>query len=360
MGWHLIATPNGKEHKAKDNSWHLLHINKRWESSYACVNPVPYTTSNGKIRFRVRLPVLLSITSTDSNEVLMDLPDVCRCYDIPGGSDFYLDAQLFLNGEEVAHPYGRAKPNSLDQCVVLPGSWYLLHIRKEHVDEYEDLDPEEYFLSDGRVRYRAVLPMLGKIHDGTNYERIFEIEETCEYFNVPRFNYESFEMFIDGNLAVHPANEVSTSIRRLPSGEYYVGEPLYPKNGDESTYDKLFDHKGTDRTYTLQNHKIVTVSTGGDDSYRLYKSTCNSISHIDSIITETATICFAPLALLYDMGYKLPKIKREGFTFDSRSSSSGPDKKTFSVVVTYKGGRPQHISFLDYTILVDDRYRFED
>ena len=360
MSWEIITTPNGKEFKAKDNSWHLLHINKRWLGSYACVNPEPYTTANGKVRFRVRLPVLLSVTSTDNNEVLMDLPDVCRCYNVPGGSSFYLDAQLFLNGEEVAHPYGRAKANNLDQYIILMDSWYVLHIKKEHVDEYEDLDPEEYFLSDGRVRYKAMMPMLGRIHDGANYERIFDIEETCKYFNVPRFDYERFEMFIDGSLAEHPANKISTSIRRLPSGEYYVGEPLYPKNGDESTYDKHFAHKGTDRILTLQNQKIVTISTGGDDSYRLYKSTSNNISHVDSIITETATICFVPLTLLYGMGYKLPKIKREGFAFDSRSSSSGSDKKTFSVVITYKGGRPQYINFLDYTILIDDRYKFED
>jgi hypothetical protein len=360
MTWDLITTPNGKEYKAKANSWHLLHIHQRWQKSYADLNPESYTASNGKIRYRVKLPALLSVASTDDNEVLMDLYDACKCYCVPAGTSFYLDAQLFLNGEEVPHPYSRAKLVNPDQYVVLKDSWFLLHIKKEYVDEYEDLDPEEYFLSDGRVRYKAALPMLGKTLDGDNYERILKIEEACKYFNVPRFNYESFEMFVDGNLAEHPANEISTSIRRLPSGEYYVGEPLYPKNGDERTYDKLFEHKGTDRTYTLQNHKIVTVSTGGDDSYRLYKSTSSSISHIDSIITETATVCFAPLALLYDMGYKLPKIKREGFTFDSRSSSSGSDKKTFSVVITYKGGRPQHISFLDYTILVDDRYRFED
>lgn len=298
----------------------------------------------------------------------MDLPDVCRCYDVPSSQSFYLDVQLFLNGEEIDHPHRRKRPADSDKYMIIPNSWYLLHIKKEDVDEYEDLEPQEYTLGDGRIRYTAKLPMISKIRSGDSSEKEAEIEDACKYFNVPLYGYERFELFIDGKIAEHPSNKISKRTYKLPCGKYYVGDPLYLLNGDEIAYGKFLAHNGDDRIFSYKKHKAITIATHADDSYPLYKITdklqskggATNFNHIDSIITETATICFLPLDLLYTLGCKLPKIKRPGFTFTSENQSALSDDKQFSVVITYKGGWPQYVEFLNYTILIEDKNRFED
>ena len=368
MSWNLVTTPNGKQYKAKDKSYYLLHVTNKWRDSYSCFNPEPYTSERGKVRYRIQLPVLLSIMSSENNEVLMDLPDILRCYDVPCSPSCYKDVQLFLNGEEAVHPYGPKRSTDSDQYAIIQDSWYLLHIRKEYIDEYDDLDPVEYRLGDGRVRYKARLPMLCKIPSGGSPESNVDIKDVCKYFNVPCYLYESFDMFLDGCIAEHPSSKISKSSHKLPCGEYYVGDPLYLQDSVETAYDKFFAHNGLDRMFIYRKEKVITISTRGDDSYPLYettetpklKDTTARPRHVDSIITETATICFIPLNLLYGMGFRLPKIKREGFIFNSMNISELSNKKTFSVVINYRGGLPQYVDFLNYAILICDKNKFDN
>ena len=353
----MITTPNGKEHKAKDNSWHVLHFNNSDIKWYAHLNPKRYTTDKGKTRWKAELPVLLSITSTDANEVLMGIFDVLRCFNITYSK--HRSVQLFLDGQEIIHPANRSRLPDHDHLSPLENSWFLLSIKKEHAEEYDNLDLQEYQLTDGRLRYNAKLPMLCKTLSTGASEIILDIEAACKYFHVPTYLYERFEMFVDGKLSEHPSNIISVSSHVLPCGVYYVGDPIL-LNSDTRTFRNTIPHNRLDSVFTLNKHKILSISTHSDDSFPLYKISKNVVNHFDSIITETATIAFVPIDMLCEMGFTKAKIKRDGFVFDSASYFTCSENKSFPVQITYKGGLPQCVDFLDYAILIGDKGKYED
>lgn len=363
MSVSLITTPNGKQHKAKENSWHLIHLNEKWKDSYACLNPEKYIRGNGKTRYRAKLPVLLSITSTDENEVIMDLPDVCRCFGVPGSATSYVDVQLFIDGREVPHPYSRGKSESSDQYILSQDSWYELVITRENMDDYEDLELREYQLDDGRSRYKAMLPMLFKSSGPVNKTEV-DIDDVCKYFNVPSHCYESFEMFVKGKSVEHARNKVSESSHRLPYGDYFLGDPLFLDPGD---FEKFID-QDRDRQFVHEKHKVLSITTFSDDSYPLYKYSDKWLKtnntemprRISLISTETATVCLIPLSLLQRMGHTATRLESRGIILSLKPKPSGDAKRFFVVRILYKGGIPQCAEFLDYTLLIGDKRKFED
>ena len=95
MATSLIVTPNNVQHRVKDNSWYVLHVMPDSRDEYAILDPVSYKRDDGSMRYKAKIPVLLSITSTEENEVFMDARDVFRCYKIPYSRDIKsLDVEI--------------------------------------------------------------------------------------------------------------------------------------------------------------------------------------------------------------------------------------------------------------------------
>ena len=361
----LILTPNNRQYSAKDNSWYDLHImTKEMSERLNSLNPKSYTREDGSKRYKVKLPVLLSITSTEKNEILMDISDVFRCFNIPYSR--HLRIQMYVEGKEVQSP-GCNDMSNATKFKTRDNSWYVLHVNKDYADYYEKLDPEECCLDDGRVGYRVNLPMLIN-SAGAGKEKLMDIDDICKHFNVPNYLHERLLMYVDGVEVEHPSNKITKRIHTLPIGAYYVGDPAAVLSNVKDFFEKFLGGHERDELFNYRGRKILSIKTGRDGSYRLYENkkkissdqTIDSPVHIDNLLVDLATISFIPLGLLKSAGMSSEKIEKEGYTFEAKSCTGKPEGKVFDVTIYEKGGFMQYVKFLSYIILIDDKTRCFD
>lgn len=351
-----VVTPDLRRHKAKLNSWYVLHF-MTWKvsESYNSLYPEAYATDDGSTRYRIRMPVLLSIVSTDDNEVLMDVSDVCKCHDVPFSR--YLRIQMFLDGIEVNPPKGHAAP-TLDPCLQIQNSWYVVYLGQDEADDYERLNPVRYRQKDGSECYKVRVPMLYRTADE---KKPMDLGEVCRYLNIPDFRYQHFEMFIGGEEVEHAFNKAEERTYTLPVGQYFFGDPLSVLSDVEDFFDAFLGEHDCDEFFDYRGFPIVSIITGADGVYPLVERSHGTITtamsghsaDIDSLSVELATASFIPLDLLASLGVKQELIEDSGFIFDSASLMGDLGESTFAVTIYGKGDVIQYVDFLRYRLLID-------
>ena len=366
MATSLIVTPNNVQHRVKDNSWYVLHVMPDSRDEYAILDPVSYKRDDGSMRYKAKIPVLLSITSTEENEVFMDVSDVFRCYKIPYSR--YLRLQMYVDGDEVKPPGCHGNPN-ISQHKAKDNSWYVLYLKKCSIDNYEKLDPEECRLDDGRIGFKAKIPMLAKTDDKGN-EFLMSLGDICKLLNVPGF-YGHFLMYVDGVKVDH---QIIRRFYTLPAVAYYVGDPCYVL---EEKYE-LFK-KNNEMFFEFLGHSVISIGTGGDGGFRVYNlNECGDALdddgceveagtpvYADSLLVDTGTIAFIPLEIL---GVSLEeaiegKVGENGLIV-TREPDDDEDIKSLDVEITYTFSCNREsvdtVRFSCYEVLIADQEKYED
>jgi len=353
-----IVTPNHRRCRARANSWYVLHI-MTWQRSggYNSLNPEAHAMNDGSTRYLVRLPVLLSSASTEDDDVFMDVCDVFRCYDIPYSR--YLRIQMFLDGKEADPPSGHAVP-IIESNLIRKDSWYLLSLTESEADDYERLDPVYYRMVDGSMRYKVRVPVLYRTPDK---QSLMDLSETCKYLNIPDFRFYHFEMYIDGVEVEHPFNKKEKRTYALPSGGYYLGDPLAVLGDVEDFFEVFLGAHDCEENFCYRGYQIVGIYSGVDGFYPLFKrnQTIDSIEsagklvHVDSLSAELARLSFIPLDLLDCLGTDQDVIEDNGFILDAEPPFTDSIDETFAVTIHSRGGIVTHVEFLQYLLLLQDR-----
>lgn len=337
------------------------------------LDPERYSRDVGSTRYKAKLPVLLSITSTEENEVLMDVSDVFRCYNIP--YDRHLRLQMFLDGKEVSPPGRHGVPNIM-QHKAKDNSWYVLYVKTQQANDYEKLDPEKCRIGDGRVRYKVKLPMLVKT-DAAGTEKLMSIDEICTQLNVsaPYLN-ERFAMYVDGAEVEHPENKITRRSFSLPVGPYYVGDPFYVLNEEEIS--QFWEYNG-ETFFKFWGHQVICVGTGGDGCFPIYEFKKTGVQFDDNervfdndtpvfceeLLVDTSSIAFIPLEIL---GVSLEdaidgEVGENGLILKCNPDGV-KDGSSLEVEIFYSsryGGEfVETIRFLSYEVLIADKEKYED
>jgi len=369
MATSLIVMPNNVQHRVKDNSWYVLHVLAYSKDEYAILDPVSYIRDDGSMRYKAKLPVLLSIASTEENEVFMDVSDVFRCYKIPYSRCLRL--QMYVDGNEVKPPSRHGAPN-ISQHKARDNSWYVLYLKKHSIDDYEKLDPEECRLEDGRIRYKVKIPMLVKT-DVKGNESLMSIGDICKLLNVGGL-YERVLMYVDGAEVDHPDNRITRQSYALPAGVYYVGDPFYVL---EDQWESFQENKET--SFKFLGHSVISIGTGRDGGFRVYDLNecgdaidddgCQIESgtpvYGDCLLVDTATIAFIPLEIL---GVSLEEaiegeVGENGLIVNCEPDDD-EDINTLDLEITYShrysGESVDTLRFLCYEVLIADQEKYED
>lgn len=337
------------------------------------LDPERYSRDDGSTRYKAKLPVLLSITSTEENEVLMDVSDVFRCYNIPYNR--HLRLQMFLDGTEVNPPGRHGVPNIM-QHKAKDNSWYVLYVKTQEANDYEKLDPEKCRIDDGRVRYKVKLPMLVKT-DAAGTETPMSIDEICKQLNVsaPYLN-EHFAMYVDGAEVEHPENKITRRSFSLPFGPYYVGDPFYVLNEQEISQFWEYD---SETFFKFWGHQVICIKTGSDGCFPIYEFNETRGQFDDNrkvidndtpvysqeLLVDTASIAFIPLEIL---GVSLEEaiqgeVGENGLILNCKPDGVN-DGSSLEVEIFYSSryGREsvETIRFLGYEVLIADKEKYED
>jgi hypothetical protein len=373
MATSLIVTPNNTQHRAKDNSWYVLHVMANSRDEFIILDPVSYKRDDGSTRYKAKLPILLSITSTEENEVLMDVSDVFRCYKIPYSR--YLRLQMYVDGNEVKPPGCHGAPN-ISQHKARDNSWYVLYVKTSHANDYEKLDPEECRIDDGRVRYKVKLPILVKTDDAGT-ETLMSIDDICKQLNVPSpFLNERFAMYVDGEEVEHPENKITRRSFSLPVGPYYVGDPFYVLNEKEISQFWEYDNE---TFFKFWGHQVICIKTGSDGCFPIYEFNKTGVQLDDNksvfdkdtpvfceeLLVDTASIAFIPLEIL---GVSLKEaiqgeVGENGLILNCKPDAI-KDGSSLEVEVfysyRYRMESVDTVRFLGYEVLIADKEKYED
>lgn len=367
----LIVAPNNKQYRAKDNSWYLLHVMAESRDEFAILDPVSYQRDDGSTRYQAKLPILLSITSTEDNEVFMDVSDVFKCYNIPYSR--HLRLQMYVDGMEVKPPGCHGAPN-ISLHKTRENSWYLLYVKNHSVNVYEKLDPEECRLDDGRIRFKVKIPMLVKT-DSKGKESLMSVDDICKLLNVP-VSYERVLMIVNGEEVEYPANKITSRSYTLAAGAYYVGDPSYVLS--DKVISQFWEYD--DETFfKFWGHQVVCIKTGGDGAFRVYDlNECGDALdddgceveagrpvYDDCLLVDTATIAFIPLEIL---GVSLEEavegeVGENGFILNCEPDN-GENINALDVEINYSlrydRESVETVRFLRYEVLIADQEKYED
>lgn len=367
----LIVASNNKSYRAKDNSWYVLHVMTESKDEFAKLDPVFYQRDDGSIRHKAKLPILLSITSTEVNEVLMDVSDIFKCYNIPYSQ--HLRLQMYVDGMEVKPPGCHGAPN-ISQHKTRENSWYLLYVKNHSVNDYEKLDPEECRLDDERIRFKVKIPMLVKTDD-QGKESPMSVDDICKLLNVPVF-YGRVLMYVNGEEVEYPASKITSRSYTLPAGAYYVGDPFYVLSNKEITQFRKYDDE---LFFKFRGHQVVCIKTGGDGALRIYHlNECGDALddngreveagrpvYDDCLLVDTATIAFIPLEILgVSLGEAVEGEAGENGLILNCEPDNGEDTNTLDVQINYSFRYDREsvetVRFLHYEVLIADQEKYED
>lgn len=359
-----IITPNNKQHRARSNSWYVLHLlTKKCSNQYKSLNPEVYTKDDGSKRYKVRLPVLLSITSTEDSEIFMDVSNVCKCYNVPYGR--CLRIQMFIDGEEAPFVAGH-RTIQIDKYKAKANSRYDLYVTEQYADDYERFNPQKIRLANGKTCYKAEIPMLLQTSEAGK-ESIMDFREVRRHLNISLM-YKQIRMYVDGVEVEHP-NEIKTQRSYvLPAGSYYVGDPMRALSNIDDFFEDFMGAHECNEFFIYRDNQIVSVRTGSDGYFPLCKNDGNheagQASHrpiqINKLPVDLATISFIPLSLLDSLNISPKEIKNNGFIFEAEAHADHPDDAVLTVTIHDKGGVTQFVEFLQYIILIGDALRFNE
>ena len=147
---------------------------------------------------------------------------------------------------------------------------------------------------------------------------------------------------------------------QIPAGRYWIGSPdLILDTGEADPIDEIFYKSGLQEK---DGHKFVSINTMGDGPFKLYDLEDSMHSgdpeHVDTFITDVATICIIPAVLVPD------EDKAEEW---ARLFSVDVDEEPFSLDITihyhtYSTGVTvvDEVDIEWYKLLIRDQLKYEE